>query len=270
MRSIAVVILLLLAATSGAPAGVLSGNVTSSRTLTLAESPWLVTSDVEVRFGAILTIEAGVVVQFEDSYWIETDIGNGSAIVAVGAPGDSIVFESALPSPGPDSWEWVGVYDSDASVFRHCIFRHGDQTLRISTCSPTVELCRFQDNKTSIWCVDAAPEIQSCTITEWTFVGIVLEKGSSPDIHDCNIFQHGPGARQGESIRLMSYQPPTMVTINAERNWWGTIDPQEIEDAIYHSIDSGGVWGTVDFDPWLYELPVEEMSWGRLKSLFSK
>jgi len=268
VRIIVVVSLFLLAFAAGAPAGVLNGNIITDKILTLAESPWLVTSNVEVRFGATLTVEPGVEVLFYGPYRIVTDGDAANAIVAIGTPADSIVFKSANPNPGPEDWEWIEVFNSSGSAFRHCIFRHADQTLRISNCSPAVEFCTFRENKTNIWCVNADPLIQSCTITDWAFVGIFLQSGSSPTIRECNIFRGRSGTRQGESIYLSIYNPPTMVTIDATRNWWGTTDLGEIEDSIYHGVDTTDLWGIVDFAPPLEEVPVENVSWGAIKLLF--
>jgi len=268
VRITVVVILLLLALAAGAPAGVLSGNIITNKTLTLADSPWLVTSDVEVRFGATLTVEPGAEVVFEGSYRIVTDGNAASAIVAVGTPADSIVFRSANPTPGPEDWERIEVFNSNGSAFTHCIFRHADVALWISNCSPAIEFCTFRENEINLRCVNADPPIQSCTITNWEFIGIFLQNGSSPTIRECNIFRGGSGVRQGESIYLVVYNPPTMVTIDATRNWWGTTDLEEIEAAIHHSEDDENIWGTVDFAPPLEQVPVENMSWGAIKLLF--
>ena len=60
------------------------------------------------------------------------------------------------------------------------------------------------------------------------------------------------------------------MVIDAENNWWGTDIEQEIEQEISHDVDDPANYAHVDYDPWLHEVPVEELTWARVKALFAR
>ena len=67
-----------------------SGVISSNTTWTLANSPYIVTGHLIVNEGVILTIEAGVSVQFQSGKMLQV---NGS-VIAIGTANNMITFTS--------------------------------------------------------------------------------------------------------------------------------------------------------------------------------
>ena len=118
----------------------LSGEFTESQTWTAANSPYLVTGDLDFLEDASLTIEPGVEVRFIPSYddrglgdvnraEIRVERGN---IVAVGTEADSIIFTTTDPDPTDGDWGKISRASnatdvSDPIQFKYCRFE-GFQT----------------------------------------------------------------------------------------------------------------------------------------------
>jgi Secretion system C-terminal sorting domain len=81
-----------------------SGGIFSSTTWLKSKSPYIVTSNLIVFDDVVLTIQAGVVVKFEDNTSLE--LRNGK-LVALGTARDSIVFTSKNTSPYRGIWKGI-------------------------------------------------------------------------------------------------------------------------------------------------------------------
>jgi hypothetical protein len=245
---------------------VITGNITTDTVWTLMGSPYIihgpVSNRVVVRSGSTLTIEPGVEVRFEDGRTLETE--NGGSIVAIGAPGDSIVFTSDSATPTVQIWNSVTVFGATSSSFARCVFLYSKYGLYLSSASAdSILSCSFRKCQTGIYCAQSSPSIVACEITGCTFAGISCAgRQSEPSISHCNLY-----GNTGHNVRLSSYAAP-LVTIAAEFNWWGTTSRPAIEASIYDNLDDPSVYGIVDYDPYLSGTPVEATSWGVIKALF--
>ncbi len=74
--------------------------------------------------------------------------------------------------------------------------------------------------------------------------GIFVRNGSKPPITQNDIY--GNVASLGAA--LYNDNSPTGPALNAQYNYWGTTDPLEIENAVYHFIDDSAL-GLVDYNP---------------------
>jgi hypothetical protein len=268
-RVLACVAFILGSAVAGGAETIVTGNITGNATWTAAGSPYVIRggsdNSVLVRFNSTLAIEPGVQVRFEDGQSLETE--SGSAIVALGAPGDSIVFTSASATPSVGIWTSVTVLSSTGSSFEHCVFRYAKYGLYLISCQPAppISHCTFRRCEYGISCARSSPAITACEISECTVAGIFCSwRESVPTIYHCNLY-----GNPGRNVSLENYVAP-LVTIVAEFNWWGTNTQSEIEASIWDNVDDAGTYGVVDFDPWLAKTAVERTSWGRIKALFAE
>jgi parallel beta-helix repeat protein len=203
-------------------------------------------------------------VVFEGNYIL--DIRYNCSIVAEGTASEPILFTSGSGSPFPGSWTWITFNASPGSSFEHCVFEYGQIGLRINNSSFPITRCEFRHCSVGIQCGDSSPMIEDCDIHDNGSTGIaLLGRLSAPTIHGCNIYNNAGGW----NIHLTGYEPGDLVIIDAENNWWGTDIEAEIEFAVSHDVDDANTRGHVDYDPWLHEVPVEPVTWGRLKALFA-
>ena len=110
-------------------------------------------------------------------------------------------------------------------------FGYNGAGMRISgNSNPTVKFCVFNLNYTTgITIYNSSPTFDSCSIAFNTH-GIYYEGGGTPNVTMSNICSNGQYGIYNASND----------TFAAEYNWWG--DP---------SGPQGGVFGLVDYDPWL-------------------
>ncbi len=256
--------IVLLALPGPAYAGEVSGGIIEDTFWTSAQNPWVVTGNVTVKLGATLTILSGVEVVFNGNYYLWTDSTTGGTIVVQGAIGDSVVFKAASGLPAERQWREIGVFSSPGTSFDYCVVMHAKTGIKLDGSDSPITHCALRRCQTGIWCRGASPSIESSWITDCSFAGVLCEmRSSSPVIHDCNLY-----GNPGYNVRLMSYVDPPLVTIDATQNWWGTAEVAEIEASIFDHADTTVVYGTVDYSNWYKGTPVEECSWGHIKTLF--
>ncbi|HZE88527.1 MAG TPA: hypothetical protein VE404_03215, partial [Verrucomicrobiae bacterium] len=133
---------LLAGATAASAQTPLGGEITSSVTLTSAGNPYVVSSDLIVRNGAVLTFQAGVVVRFGPGASLIVENG---ALRVTGAPAARAVFTSVLDMPGgqpaPGDWGFVRFLDGtvDATTRLEQLDVRFGQGITIQGASPALE-----------------------------------------------------------------------------------------------------------------------------------
>lgn len=80
------------------------GLIDTSEVWTLANSPYIVQTDIEVITGATLTIEPGVIVKFELNTGLDID---GGKLDAQGTNNDSILFTTTFVNPTNIKWRGI-------------------------------------------------------------------------------------------------------------------------------------------------------------------
>ncbi|MCB9250335.1 MAG: hypothetical protein H6613_18180 [Ignavibacteriales bacterium] len=98
---------------------------TSAETWLKLLSPYLITGDVNINSGGVLTIESGVEVRFmpntdktvggSDNTRSEIRVNNNGVLNAEGTIADSIKFTSQSSDPGND--DWYGIYTNESAQF---------------------------------------------------------------------------------------------------------------------------------------------------------
>jgi Secretion system C-terminal sorting domain len=112
LRRFLLALTLLLTATLALAQTPVSGGIYANTTWTLANSPYILTGNIVVFPGATLTIEPGVEVRVTEVGPITTNqisLEVRGSLVAVGAPGQQIVFRAANDTTGIAVWRGIDV-----------------------------------------------------------------------------------------------------------------------------------------------------------------
>lgn len=258
MRILLSVVLVLLAASAGVAQTYITSNITTDTIWDVGGSPYVVQGVISLTFSCTLTIDPGVTVKLDAGAHLRTQ--NGTSINAVGTYDHPILFTSSSATPAQGDWYSVYLRESPASVFSYCTFEYGQYNLYADRCSSVVSYStsRYADN--GFTCEHGSLLLDGCDIQDNGRGIRVYGPDSYPVIHNCNIYNN-----YYDNMYVASYTEEPLVTIDAENNWWGTDVDSEIEAGI---TISNSPYVEIDYDPWLHEIPVEAMSWGRVKALF--
>ncbi|MBF0532546.1 MAG: fibronectin type III domain-containing protein [Candidatus Omnitrophica bacterium] len=229
-----------------------SGVISSNTTWTLSHSPYLVTGDITVNNGVILTIEPGVIIKFNGSYLID---GQG-VILAQGTAQSPIVFTSNKPAPAANDWKYITVRKA-ASVFDHVVVEYSTNGLYVpSSSSNPAQITNsvFSHNYYGIYFEPGTgPNIANNSITEnvrGIFAGCNIYTGCHPTINNNSIFGNTQYAIYTDSYGTNA----SGYTINAQKNWWGTNIPTGIDAVIWDKKDNASL-ALVDYGDFLQNDP---------------
>lgn len=210
---------------------------------------YLVTNDLTVGAGAILTIEPGLVIKFLNQ---NVEIHVKKALTARGgSTQDSlIVFTSAkddfyggdtnndgaITSPATGDWGRINFGETSWDPLCHlenCVIRYGGGyssswgAVEMTNASPTILNCIINDNQN----------------------GVVAHGASDPSINGCDIYgSHYYGIKNIDQA----------FCIDAQNNWWGDdtgpLDESDDPDVCGGPYNPGGlgdeVSDGVDYEPW--------------------
>ena len=142
-----------------------SGIISMDTIWTLTNSPYIVTGNVIVEIGAILTIEPGVEVKFDGEYYIFID----GSIVAEGNKENNIIFTSNKENPTREDWQYIKIRESSGNKI--CVIKY----------------CEIKYAKYGLYCeYGTSPTIENSLISNNNNHGIFLEanyeEGCSPQI----------------------------------------------------------------------------------------
>ncbi len=157
-----------------------------------------VTSNVTVKAGITLTINAGTVIRFNKSAGLYVD-GN---LVASGSEGNDIIFEPNTTSPSTGFWKGIIINStSTSSVLSYVNISYAENSLLLNLATATVSHSIFwnDENGTYInWGLDSSTKnlslnITDCTImnnTNYGIIGIIQAAGNTAPanfVSDINI-----------------------------------------------------------------------------------
>jgi hypothetical protein len=157
----------------------------ASTTWDVAGSPYVVTGEVAVPIGGVLTIEAGVTVSFEAGHamWV-----NG-ALFAVGTPEGIITFTSANAVPAKGDWNKLNFASTSRAIVKHSNIKYANYGI-----------CNFSANAS----------IENCVIEGNKYVGIEDHGGAA--IKSCVIKNNGSSGNEAYG-GINIYGPRTLVTL---------------------------------------------------------
>jgi parallel beta-helix repeat protein len=201
---------------SALPPTTVSGSISTNTIWSLSNSPYIVSSDITIEQGAILTIEPGVIVKFgqSDSMYVKGDL------VANGADGEKIVFTSLKDdsdghdtnadgnSSIPAAGDWGGISFAATcagSLLNHVVVKYGGRewsfplwrsvpALYVATSDLTISNSTIAENggtESGVKVYQCNPLIENNAITNNGGVGIFLSS-ASPTICE-NVIKNNGG-----------------------------------------------------------------------------
>jgi hypothetical protein len=172
-----------------------SGGIYTNTTWTLAGSPYIVTSNIVVFPGVILTIQPGVVVKFDNNTQIEI---REAKLLAVGNATDSITFTSNAGSPTPGIYRGVYILGDTigGSSFHYCSFTYADTAIYVTSASSLdIQNSYFGANTNGPWDEygSGTATVSNCNFVNNAGNGLYLRALISASINNCNFFYNGTG-----------------------------------------------------------------------------
>lgn len=209
----------------------LGGTLATSSFLVLSKSPYLVTRPLIIEGGAVLTIQAGVVVRFKsgDSALIVRQ----GAIQALGTRERPILFTSANGAPRPGDYAAAIRFEGagqQPSVLRHVRIEYAGTAVHVKEGNPEISHAFIARNlQSAVECGGkSSPKISYSTLTEHpASAAVVCGERAQPVLYRNNIVKNGWGVINHSTLPL-----------EARENWWGTAQP---DDALF--------LGAVEFKP---------------------
>lgn len=209
--------------TTQGPGTQVSGIISTDTTWTLVNSPYIVTNDVTIKNGVTLTIEPGVVVKFDDVYYLYVD----GILKAGGTNASLITFTSNKLTPQAGDWGGIklrATSDDSQNVLNYIAVKYAQNGFYLDAASPTITNSTISENNNGIYCSwsDAGPTITNNILKNNTAAGVDCTSYGSKQITK-NFFSNN-----GYGIKFPSGITTDNIVIN---NNYG----------IY--IDSGGGYG---------------------------
>jgi len=154
---------------------------------TIQGHPYDVMSDIVLRAGQELTIEAGVLIRFNSG----TQFDVFGTLLANGTADDSITFRANNGRVGDWSWLKFEGNGANQSVLAHCIIQHTDRGVRMLNSSPTIVNSRISHHSSTCFRLEGSRgTVRNCIITNSGGVGVIIKENSSPTFRNCTISQH--------------------------------------------------------------------------------
>jgi parallel beta-helix repeat protein len=246
-----------------------TSHIMTSTTWTKANSPYVISSDILVAKGAILTIEPGVEVQFVSTTGGKvtaattdnTDLIIQGGLRAIGDEANPIVFGPAVAG---SMWGAIFFYNSDPaanSTLQNCMIKGGKVSLNYA--SPTISKCAIFGGRSGIEVVsNSNAQILNNRITA-NGAGIILWSATcNPVINKNEIYNNnyglyikdlgtpdisGNAVYSNRKYNVVYYSPKPLAMPG---NDFRMVDAAQIEQLIYDGYDNPQL-GKVDISGYI-------------------
>jgi hypothetical protein len=195
----------------------IGGRITADAYLIQSNSPYTVTKDVVLDDGAVLTIERGVTVRFDQNTAI---VAQNGGVTARGTKEQPIVFTASGTSPSPGFYSSAFRLTKPTAVnsdFSYCIVKYAETAFDIHFGSPEISHCYVAENSQCglFSRNDASPRISYSTFTGNRGEGAIKCVGTSRPLIQHNNFE-------GNEVAIQSF---SSLYVDARWNWWGKSPP---------------------------------------------
>ena len=247
------------------------GVVTTDLVLPPQPSPYLITSDVEIRSYASLTILSGAVLEFSNGTRLKAE----GELNIQGVDGNPVHLKSVSLTPVPGDWVGIEIPSgaNQKSRIEHALIEHASLGVWFNGGTATIDHSILQNNYYGIYVDGGAAPVISNNDVQTNSVGIWVTGPSSPIlyphntitdnlqginligtrlpgdnptpvIHENNIFGNA-----GIDLLADDFFDAQTVTLDARGNWWGASVSSVIDSQIYDRNDNPVNSPTVEYLP---------------------
>lgn len=172
---------------------------------------YIIQNEVDVNSNAVLTIEPGVTIKFENGSGITVAYNGGfGAIKANGTASKPILFTSNASVKNAGDWDAVWLYNgASGSSFNYCTFEYGGG---------------YSDNYGMIYMTSAQASFDNCTFRYSESFGMSLDDESSFTSFEGNHFSNtlkSPIQIYGKYVHTIgsdnTYDPNTTILVESDR-----------------------------------------------------
>ena len=249
-----------------------SSNVTTNTEWTVAGSPYVITAAISVNSGVTLTVDPGVVVEFENWNYLGYLTVNGT-LLAAGTSASPISFTSASATPAAGDWGFVSfTAGASASQLSHVTFQYGGgygwgSMVFVQGSSPTfdhVTIASSASTGLDMNTQGGAPTITYSTIANNGYHGLYSLSGAGGTVDHTTFSGNGGWGIYASNAPLAVsncafvantsgglYNATPGTPVNANLSYWGAANgPSSPGPGGGQRISSG-----VTFEPWLMAAP---------------
>ncbi len=240
----------------------IENDITHSTEWSLNDSPYVISNDMTVSPGAVLTIDPGVQVRF--TVWPGNLAGTGpnlmikGALKAVAGVKAPISFVSTIPGGQWGSLNFLNC-DSANSILVECKIRGG--RISCTGSSPTISSCLITRSKGGIVVSDnSQPQILGNWIKGNNY-GLVLTADTASPVVERNVISgnnygiylqafHAPAIAHNRIFNNLKYNlvNASAKPLDVSNNDFNTADPDQVAKGIYDGADNPGM-GFLNYSP---------------------
>jgi len=143
--------------------------ITTAQVWKTGETHCILNGGLYIQDGGSLTIEPGVIVKMDKFGSIEVGYtGDSSSLIAIGTPGQPIVFTSVNETKAPGDWRTIGFHANASSknALKHCVIEYGGSEVYSSFNDPE-PMVRVKDG--------GKVSIENCTLSNGLTYALLVE-----------------------------------------------------------------------------------------------